>query len=100
MRLLIISMLQKPQETTNMTKDDLFAKVKEVLINEFEIEESKITPEAKLSDDLDLDSIDAVDLIVKMRQFVGGKIDPEMFKTVKTLQNVVDILYPLVQNKN
>lgn len=83
-----------------MSKDDLFAKVRDVLVKDFEIEEDKITPDAKLGEDLDLDSIDAVDLIVKMRQFVGGKIDPELFKTVKTLQNVVDILYPLVENKN
>ena len=45
----------------------------------------------------DLDSIDAVDLVVKMKQFIPGKIDPEMFKSAKTIGNVVDILLPLAQ---
>ncbi len=80
-----------------MTREDIFLKVKDVLAEEFELDPAAVTPEAKLFDDLDLDSIDAVDLIVKMKQYVPGKIDPELFKSVRTVQDVVDVLYPLIE---
>ncbi|WP_010260445.1 acyl carrier protein [Treponema primitia] len=80
-----------------MTKDDIFEKIKEILIQEFEIDGKLINPTASLFADLDFDSIDAVDLIVKMKPYVSGKIDPELFKNTRTIQDVVDILFPLVQ---
>ena len=80
-----------------MTKEEIFDKLKAVLSKEFEIEEDKITPAAKLADDLELDSIDSIDLIVKMKAFIPGKVDPAIFKTVKTMQDVVDALYPYTQ---
>jgi acyl carrier protein len=82
-----------------MTKEEIYNKLKSILASEFEIEESKITPDALLGDDLDLDSIDSIDLIVKMKDFIPGKIDPAIFKTVKTVQDVVDALYPYTQQK-
>lgn len=80
-----------------MTKEEIFNKLKAILSKEFEIEEDKITPAAKLADDLELDSIDSIDLIVKMKDFIPGKVDPAIFKTVKTMQDVVDALYPYTQ---
>jgi acyl carrier protein len=81
-----------------MTREETFQKLKEILCHEFEIEADSITSEAKLYEDLELDSIDAVDLLVKMKEFVPGKIEPDQFKKAKTVQNVVDILYPLIEN--
>ena len=80
-----------------MTKEDLLNKMRDILSDEFKIDKNAITPEAKLFDDLELDSIDAVDLLVKMKDFIPGKIEPEMFKKAVTVQDVVDLLYPLVQ---
>ena len=80
-----------------MTKEEIFIKIKEILAGEFEIEAAIITPEAKLYQDLELDSIDAVDLMVKMKEHLQGKIEPEQFKKAVTVQDVVDILHPLVQ---
>lgn len=79
-----------------MSKDEIFTKLKDILVSEFEIEEDSITPGATLFDDLDLDSIDSIDLIQKMKEFMpaGTKFDPAIFKTVKTVQNVVDALVP------
>jgi len=79
-----------------MSKEELFTKIKEILSKEFEIEASSITPQSKLFADLELDSIDAVDLLVKMKEYVPGKIDPELFKKAVTIQDVVDILHPLI----
>ena len=50
-----------------MTKEEIFEKLKEIFISEFELDESKITMDALVAEDLDLDSIDAVDIIVKMK---------------------------------
>ena len=80
-----------------MTKDDVFAKLKEILVTEFDIDAADITPDATIADDLDLDSIDAVELIVKMKPYLNAKIEPEIFKSVRTVQNVVDILEPLTK---
>jgi acyl carrier protein len=83
-----------------MTKEETFQKLKEILCHEFEIEAASITADSKLYDDLELDSIDAVDLLVKMKEFVTGKIEPDQFKKARTVQNVVDILYPLIENSS
>ena len=78
-----------------MSKDEIFVKLREILVSVFELEESEVTPEALLADDLDLDSIDAIDLVVKMKEFTPeGKpaVDASIFKEVKTVQAVVDAL--------
>ena len=80
-----------------MTREDILQKMRDILVNEFEIEKNAVTFEAKLYDDLELDSIDAVDILVRMKEFIPGKIDPELFKKAATVRDVVDILYPLVK---
>ncbi|WP_140628952.1 acyl carrier protein [Methylibium rhizosphaerae] len=81
-----------------MTKDDIFARIVAILQETFDIEASRITPEAKLYDDLDIDSIDAVDLIVQLKPLVGKRLQPEAFKSVRTVQDVVDALFGLVND--
>ncbi len=79
-----------------MSKDEIFGKLKDILVNEFEIDEGSITADATLFDDLELDSIDSIDLIQKMKEFMpaGTKFDPAIFKTVRTVQDVVEALVP------
>lgn len=81
-----------------MDKNAIFEKIKAALIEDFDLEESRIVLDARLYEDLELDSIDAVDLIVKLKSFLPRNIDPESFKKMRTLQNVVDGIYNLVQN--
>lgn len=82
-----------------MTEDEIFEKLKGILINEFEADENAITKEASLFDDLELDSIDSIDLIQKMKEFMSAdtKIDPAIFKSVKTVGDVVKALVPYMQ---
>ena len=80
-----------------MDKQAIFDKLKAALIEDFEMDEAKVTPEARLYEDLELDSIDAVDLIVKLKSLLPTNIDPEVFKTVRTGQDVVDAIYNLIQ---
>jgi acyl carrier protein len=82
-----------------MTKDEIFGKIKTILVSEFELEADDIKPESRLFEDLDLDSIDAIDLIVKLKEFVTGTINPDIFKSVQTVQDVVDTIYPLANGK-
>lgn len=81
------------------TKDEIFKHIKEILVKEFDINESKLTPEALLIEDLDLDSIDAVDLVVRLQSIIGCKVEPDDFKQIRTLQDMVDAIEKII-NKN
>ena len=59
----------------------------------FEIEPAKVTLEANLYKDLDIDSIDAVDLIIKLKEITGRRIAPEAFKQVRTVGDVVNVVH-------
>ena len=78
-----------------MTKDEIFNKLKTILVDDFEIDEEKITMDANVVDDLDLDSIDVIDLIGKMKQFIPGKISPDTFNDVHTISDVIETIEPL-----
>lgn len=82
-----------------MDRNEVFTRVKEILVETFELDPDSITLESKLMDDLDLDSIDAVDLVVKLQQYTSTKIDPSVFKQVRTIGDVVDAILPLVGGK-
>ena len=79
-----------------MTKDDIYVWVVDVLHEMFELDKSSITPGANLYTDLDIDSIDAVDLAVKLKEETGKRLQPEVFKAVRTVQDVVDALANLI----
>lgn len=70
-------------------REQIFDKLKSILVEEFEIEEDKIQSETNLFEDLELDSIDAVDLAVKLQGFTQKKIPPENFKQIRTINDVV-----------
>jgi acyl carrier protein len=80
-----------------MEKELILAKLKAFLVDLFEVPEEDITLEARLSEDLDLDSIDAVDLVVKLQELTGQRIKPDEFKSVRTVQDVVDRVYELFE---
>ncbi len=62
----------------------------------FELDASDITLESRLYEDLDIDSIDAVDLMVELKKLTGKKIKPEDFKSVRTLGDIVDAVEKLM----
>ncbi len=78
------------------TKDEIFHELKNILIELFEIDNSLITLDAKLYEELDLDSIDAIDMIVRLQEITGKKVKPEDFKSVRTVQDVVDVVYAMI----
>jgi acyl carrier protein len=78
------------------TKEEIFQRVSDLLVEQFEVEASSITPTARLREDLDIDSIDAVNLIIELKPYTGKKLAIESFHNVKTLADVVDAVYAVV----
>ena len=70
-----------------------------LLIDMFEVQPDAITPSAKLYEDMDVDSIDAVDLIVELRNITGKQIDPDVFKSVRTVDDVVNAVMEIISTK-
>lgn len=79
-------------------KEEIYLKLVSTFEELFEIDAQKITPEANLYQDLDLDSIDAVDLVVELKKMTGKKIQPDVFRSVRTVQDVIDQVYKLLND--
>ena len=90
------SLLRSRQGETMLSRDEIFQKLKLHLEEMFEVPPEKIDQDARLYEDLDLDSIDAVDLVVKLQELTGRKFKPEEFKSVRTVGDVLDAVYALV----
>ncbi|MDH3510039.1 MAG: acyl carrier protein [Gammaproteobacteria bacterium] len=69
-----------------------FSRLKELLEKEFDIDPAAISAEARLAEDLDIDSIDAIDMIVRLKEITGKKVPPERFKEVRTVGDIVQVL--------
>lgn len=81
-----------------MTPQELFQRISTILQDSFQIEAERITPQARLGEDLDIDSIDAVDLIVQLKPLFGRNLQPDAFKSVRTVQDVVDVLHGVLRD--
>ncbi|EOW6808455.1 acyl carrier protein [Cronobacter turicensis] len=77
----------------------IYQEVSDLLVKLFEIDPADITPQARLYEDLELDSIDAVDMVVHLQKKTGKKIKPEIFKSVRTVQDVVDAVERLLSEE-
>ena len=80
-----------------MNKEQIYQEVASLLTSLFEIAPEDIHPEARLYEDLELDSIDAVDMVVHLQKRTGRKIKPETFRAVRTVQDVVDAVEQLMR---
>ena len=72
-----------------ITQQEIYQVLADILVEEFEIDSGDISMDTHLYEELDLDSIDAVDLMVKLRELTGKKMEPEAFKLVRTVRDVV-----------
>ena len=79
------------------SREQILQALTRILVDEFEIDEADISPSASLYEELDLDSIDAVDLVIKLQQMTGKKIKPEEFKAVRTVDDEVSAIEGLVE---
>lgn len=78
-----------------MDKQQIYQEITALMVKLFEIPAESVTPDAKLYEDLELDSIDAVDLVVHLQKVTNKKINPEMFKSVRTVEDVANAIEQL-----
>ena len=83
---------------TIKSREEILVYLRQILGELFELKPEQIVPEANLYTDLDIDSIDAVDLILKLRELTGRKIQPQTFKNVRTVGDVIDAVEALLAN--
>lgn len=80
-----------------MDKQLLITRINEVMVEGFELKPEQLKPEAKIVDDLELDSLDAIDMLVYLEEKIEIKVDPEKFRTVKTLNDVYNVVEEVMQ---
>ena len=81
-----------------MTDQEIETTIKNILAEDFEVDVATLTPETNLFTELDLDSIDAVDLVVRLQQETGKKVNPADFKDIRTLGDVTKAVSKLVNS--
>ena len=76
---------------TTVTREQVYEKVTSMMAEMFDLDKSKITLESKF-EDLDLTSIDAIDLVVELQQMTGKKVNEEGLKKVRTVGDIVSLV--------
>jgi acyl carrier protein len=77
------------------SEKELLEQLTKILSEEFDIDASAVNADANMYEDLGIDSIDAVDLIVRLRELTGKRVPPEDFKTVRTVGDIVQVIRSL-----
>ena len=80
------------------SREDILQLIQGIMLDMFEIEKHLVTLDARLNEDLDFDSIDAVDMIVKLKEITGKSVRPDDFKNARTINDVVEAVYKLIQD--
>jgi acyl carrier protein len=79
-----------------VTEAQILDYLRTILTEHFEVDPARITLQSSLFEDLDLDSIDAVDLAIKLQELTGKRIKPQEFKTIRTVGDVVATVHQLL----
>ncbi|GAB4198760.1 MAG: hypothetical protein OHK0013_08280 [Sandaracinaceae bacterium] len=82
------------------SREDVLARIVEILSDSFEIEKSKIKPESTLYEELDLDSIDAIDIFTQLRELTGRRPDPAEARNVRTVEQLIDFVFAEIEKTN
>jgi acyl carrier protein len=75
-----------------MTRAEIYNRVVGILIKSFELDPADIKPESRLFEDLDLDSIDAVDMFVELHEVTNRRIDPQVARKIRTVEDIVNLV--------
>ncbi|MBR9911155.1 MAG: acyl carrier protein [Gammaproteobacteria bacterium] len=78
------------------SREEIYKHVTQLMVNMFDLDINDLTEDANLYDDLDVDSIDAIDLIVALKSYTGKKVSPEDFKNVRTVGDIVTAVVELL----
>jgi acyl carrier protein len=80
----------KIKEAEIMTREELIAKVKEVIVETLNVEEEDVTLDASFTEDLDADSLELVDLTMAFESELGISIEDEDLESIKIVEDLVD----------
>ena len=78
------------------SREEIFDIVYGILVKDFECSREDLKPETRLFEDLDLDSIDAVDFLVRLQKLTEKRVDPEDFKKIRTLNDLVNVIEKII----
>ena len=79
----------------SLSKDEIVNHIHQVLTDLFEVDALALQPSARLYDDLDIDSIDTIDLLIELKRLLGRDIDPQAFKNARTIDDVANVIIGL-----
>lgn len=82
------------------SRDEVFAKIAEILSDSFELDQAKIQKTSTLYDELDLDSIDAIDIFTQLRELTGRRPDPADARNVRTVDELIDFVLAEIDKTN
>ena len=74
------------------SRQEIFDIVRRSLVELFELEEPTVVPEARFDDDLEIDSIDAVDLVDHLSRIFERRVSPRNFRSVRTVNDLIDCI--------
>jgi acyl carrier protein len=77
-------------------QDEILERIRQTLVELFELEPARITPQARLYEDLEIDSIDVVDLMDEVQKHTGRKVTPEDFRSVRTVSDLATVVQRLM----
>lgn len=80
-----------------MTREEVFERISTTMVEMFELEPEVVTMEANVFEDLDLDSIDAIDLVAKLQQMTGRRVEEDALKSVRTVGDIVDLVVAQIE---
>ncbi len=83
-----------------MTQQEIISRINAFMVEDFEVDETAITPDADLKATLDLDSLDYIDLVVAIEQNFGFKVKPEDFQTMTTIQDFYNYVFTRMETAN
>lgn len=82
-----------------LSKEQIEAHLRTSLVEKFDVPPEDIKHDARLYEDLDIDSLDAVDLVLELKEATGVKVKPEDFRSARTVSDVVDAVHALVEEE-
>lgn len=75
-----------------MSQADIFDRVKEIVVEQLDVEEEKVVPNASFTNDLGADSLDIVELVMALEEEFDLEIPDEAAEKILTVQEVVDYI--------
>jgi len=76
-----------------LTKDEIFSRVRDAMVELFELAANEVTLDSHLIEDLDLDSIDAIDMAARLQEITGRRVPEDSLKSIRTIADVVDLVH-------